>query len=41
MGEVEHLPNGDIFLSSYVPDDGLVLHAYYEGVDDVGIRNLL
>jgi hypothetical protein len=41
MGEVKHLPNDDILFLPYVSDDNLVLHACYEGVDDVGVGNLL
>jgi hypothetical protein len=41
MSEVKHFLNGDILLSPNVSNGSLILHAYNESVDDVGVRNLL
>ena len=40
VGEVEHLPNGDI-LPIYVVNESLALHACHEGVNDVGNGDIL
>lgn len=41
MSEIEHIPNRDVLLPADVPNEGLILHASYEGVDNVGVGDPL
>jgi hypothetical protein len=41
VGQVEHISNANVLLLPDVTNEGLILYAYCEGVDDIGVRDFL
>ena len=41
ISDIEQLPDGDVLFLANVADESFIVHAYHEGIDNVGVGDMV